>query len=86
MGDWADFFVDRMIDRACGIPYADDQYDEEPQYLVCQRCGKAGLVWGQREDGAWRLFEPSRRSRPEKIHVCAIKTYGVDLSGFMSSL
>lgn len=62
MGDMADFFAERN-----GGYYGDDEDDDQPREVRCNRCGKGGLHW-EGEEGAWVLCE-----KGHSVHRCSEK-------------
>lgn len=80
MGDLSDFFIEHML-------FGEFEH-QEPSYTTCNRCHMSGLEWHQRPwDGAWRLYELDLDDFGHRyIHVCDVKTYGVDLSNFLKEI
>lgn len=83
MGEYAEYYIDQMLDRAMRVGgLGDDDYDYQPTLKpppTCKRCGKEHLRWQEVETPQgekWVLFEGKNR------HICKMSDDEFeDLSG-----
>jgi hypothetical protein len=67
MGDWADYYVDRMIDGHLGTRRKRNK--SRGEFVTCKHCGAKRLRWRQDEHGKWYLMRGGKRHEcpPDRV-------------------